>query len=111
MGTSNDDLLRRAEALAQTAEPTAEMIAATDAEVSAEPAAFVPLGISEELSGGAGAMYLREIANHDLLNQQDEVALAQRMEIGHEAGTCLAGGDLSQLDETELARLKQLVED
>ena len=59
------------------------MIAATDAEAS-EPA-FAHLGVSEELSGGADAMYLREIANHDLLTQQDEIALAQRMEAGRAA--------------------------
>jgi RNA polymerase primary sigma factor len=108
MGITNDDLLRRAEALAQTAEPTAEMMAATDAEVTEHT--FVPLGISEELSGGAGAMYLREIANHDLLNQQDEIALAQRMEIGHEAAVSL-GEAAATLSEFELARLQQLIDD
>jgi RNA polymerase primary sigma factor len=109
MGITYDDLLRRAEALAQTAEPTAEMIAATHAEVS-EPV-FAQLGVSEELSGGAGAMYLREIANHDLLNQQDEIALAQRMEIGREAAQVLADGAADTLPEAETARLQQLVDD
>ena len=33
--------------------------------------------LSEELSGGAGAMYLREIAHHELLTAQEEVSLAQ----------------------------------
>jgi RNA polymerase primary sigma factor len=107
--TNHDDLLRRTEALAQTAEPTAEMIAATDAEAS-EPAAFVQLGISEELTGGAGAMYLREIAHHDLLDQQDEIALAQRMEIGCEAAVALGDPDLV-ISEQEQARLRQLVDD
>jgi RNA polymerase primary sigma factor len=80
---STEDALRRAEALAQTEEPTPEMLAATEPEV-AEPV-FAILGASEELSGGAGAMYLREIAKHELLSLQDEQLLAQRMEAGRAA--------------------------
>jgi RNA polymerase primary sigma factor len=102
-----EDALSRAHALAQAEEPTAEMIAATAAEAS-EPA-FVTLGVSEELSGGAGAMYLREIANHELLNQQDEVNLAQRMEAGRGAASRLSSGD--GLDDGERERLERLVED
>src|ERR1041385_368271 len=90
MGTT-DDALGRAHALAQTEEPTAEMIAASEAEV-AEPS-FVALAASEELSGGAGAMYLREIANHELLTQQEEVSLAQRLEGGKAALRELATAD------------------
>jgi RNA polymerase primary sigma factor len=98
-----DDVLGRAQALAQSEEPTAEMIAASAAEVS-EPA-FVALGASEELSGGAGAMYLREIANHDLLTQQDEVFLAQRMEAGRLAAARLAvDEELSDLERSALER-------
>jgi RNA polymerase primary sigma factor len=97
-------LLRRAEALAQTAEPTPEMIAATDAEAS-EPV-FASLGISEELSGGAGAMYLREIANHELLSQHDEISLAQRMEAGRAAAERLSSGE--ELTDFEQARLEQV---
>ncbi|HEY3060725.1 MAG TPA: sigma-70 family RNA polymerase sigma factor [Chloroflexota bacterium] len=104
---NHDDALRRAEALAQSAEPTAEMIAATDAEAS-EPV-FAHLGVSEELSGGAGAMYLREIANHDLLNQQDEISLAQRMEAGRAATARLTSGE--PLSDFELARLEQVATD
>ncbi len=102
-----NDALGRAQALAQTEEPTAEMIAASAAEV-AEP---TPTGLtaSEELSGGAGAMYLREIANHDLLNQQDEVHLAQRMEAGRSAALELASG--AELDAPERERLEKLVGD
>ncbi len=111
MGITNDDLLRRAEALAQTAEPTAEMIAATDAEASTEPPAFVQLSISEELSGGAGAMYLREIANHDLLDAHDERILAQRMEAGLEAAECLQSPDGQALPEAQREHLRALVED
>src|SRR6266480_1757539 len=101
MGTTDDALLVvRAQALARADEPTAEMIAATAAEV-AEPA-FVALGASEELSGGAGAMYLREIANHDLLTQQDEISLAQRMEAGRDAARELATGEV--VDERQRQR-------
>jgi RNA polymerase primary sigma factor len=106
MGTSNE-ALERAEALAQTEEPTAEMIAASAAEV-AEPA-FAALGASQELSGGAGAMYLREIANHELLNQQDEVLLAQRMEAGRLAAARLDSGE--SLSEAERESLERIVED
>jgi hypothetical protein len=67
-------------ALALADEPSSEMLAATDAEASER--VFAPLGISEELSGGAGAMYLREISTHDLLSAADEVALAKRMVAG-----------------------------
>src|SRR5207248_10664339 len=91
MGITNDDVTRRAQALAQTDEPTPEMLAASAAEV-AEPA-FASLNISEELSGGAGAMYLREIGQHDLLTQQDEIHLAQAMEAGRDAALRLASGE------------------
>src|SRR5438270_10592162 len=108
MGITDDAFLGvRAQALAQADEPTAEMIAATAAEV-AEPA-FAALGASQELSGGAGAMYLREIANHDLLTQPDEVSLAQRMEAGRAATRELAAGEV--LDELHRQRLERLVED
>jgi RNA polymerase primary sigma factor len=103
---SNDDTQRHVQVLAHTAEPTAEMIAATDVETS-EPN-FALLSISEELSGGAGAMYLREIGNHDLLNQQDEISLAQRMEAGRAAAARLNGDEAPT--EFEEARLQHLVE-
>src|SRR5919197_3304886 len=101
------EALSRAQALAQTDEPAADMIAATAAEVS-EPVR-ASLGPSEELSGGAGAMYLREIANHDLLTPRDEVELAQRMEAGREAAARLASDE--ELEQRERERLQQLVED
>src|SRR5438477_259840 len=90
MGIDND-ALSRGHALAQTEEPTAEMIAASEAEVSHAP--FVSLGVSEELSGGAGAMYLREIANHDLLNQNDEIQLAKLMQAGRAAAARLTSDE------------------
>jgi RNA polymerase primary sigma factor len=111
MGTtiSNDDqdLQRRAEALAETEEPTVEMIEASAAEV-AEPV-FAALGASEELSGGAGAMYLREISNHELLNINDEVRLAQLMERGREAGKRLASD--TTLTEAQRERLQQVADE
>jgi RNA polymerase primary sigma factor len=93
--------------LAQADEPTAEMIADSAAE-AARPE-FVSLGVSSELSGGADAMYLREIANHDLLSQQDEVKLAQRMEAAREAVTRLASGEV--LDDILREQLERDVED
>ena len=110
MGTDNmgsiEEALSRARALAQTEEPTPAM--QTTSDETAEPAAG-SLGVSEELSGGAGAMYLREIANHDLLRSHDEIELAQRMEAGREAARRLEAGE--DLDDDERARLARVVED
>ena len=110
MGTDNmgsiEEALSRARALAQTEEPTPAM--QTTSDETAEPAAG-SLGVSEELSGGAGAMYLREIANHDLLRSHDEIELAQRMEAGREAARRLKAGE--DLDDDERARLARVVED
>src|SRR6202158_5209799 len=106
MGINNDDL-NFVHTLALTEEPTAEMIAASEAEVTAP--AFASPGVSDELSGGADAMYLREIATHGLLTQQDEVQLAQRMEAGRDAIAQLASGEA--LDELTRERLELVVED
>jgi RNA polymerase primary sigma factor len=106
MGINNDELTQ-VHALALTEEPTAEMIAATAAEVIGP--GHAALGVNQELSGGAGAMYLREIANHDLLTQADEVSLAQRMEAGRVAAAELAAGEA--LDDFQRQRLERLVED
>jgi RNA polymerase primary sigma factor len=94
-------------ALSDSGEPTAEMIAATEAEVS-QPA-LIMLTTSEELAGGAGAMYLREIANHELLSLQDEVLLAQRMESGRHAAARLNADEV--LDESEREALAHRIED
>jgi RNA polymerase primary sigma factor len=107
MPTNSDDAARRAHVLAQTEEPTPEMLAATDAEASER--SIAPLGISEELSGGAGAMYLREIANHDLLGQADEISLAKRMEAGRDAAALLANTE--GLSEDDRDHLQRIVED
>src|SRR5437868_6306371 len=110
MGTDSmgsiEEALSRARALAQTEEPTPAM--QTTSDETAEPAAG-SLGVSEELSGGAGAMYLREIANHDLLRSHHEIELAQRMEAGREAARRLESGE--DLDDDERARLARVVED
>src|SRR5205823_3431956 len=106
MGINNDEL-NFVHTLALTEEPTAEMIAASEAEVTAP--AFASLGASEELSGGADAMYLREIASHGLLNQQDEVLLAQRMEAGRAAVGRLASGEV--LDTLSREQLEEVVDD
>lgn len=64
-------------------------------------------GLSEDLSGGAGAMYLREITNHELLTAQEEVSLAQRLEAGKVAASSFAaaGRDLDAVDRSELERI------
>src|SRR5579863_2531457 len=102
------DGLSHVDALVQTDEPTAEMIAASEAEAT-EPA-FAALGVSEELSGGSGAMYLREIGNHDLLTAAEEVLLAQRMEAAREATAARLelGPDAAY---AEIERLDQIIED
>ena len=87
---TNEQALLRAKALAETEEPTPEMIAAAADGGEAEPA-IGHLSLTEELSGGAGAMYLREIANHDLLTADSERKLAQRIERGAKARKRLAG--------------------
>jgi RNA polymerase primary sigma factor len=106
MATGNDGVLRRAQALAATEEPTPEMIEASAAE-AAEPT-YISLGASTELSGGAGAMYLREIANHQLLTADDERDLAQRMQVGRAAEDRLATN--LELSEIERARLNREID-
>jgi RNA polymerase primary sigma factor len=107
MGTTNHEL-SSAHPLAQTEEPTAEMITASAADELTR-AAFVPLRVSEELSGGADAMYLREIANHDLLERADEVELAKRMQAGLKAGAELRlDQTLSDVEKEQLTQVLEL---
>src|SRR6478752_5692780 len=84
-----------------------------DPETEGEIAAAVPIIrfalLSEELSGGAGAMYLREIAHHALLTAQEEVSLAQRLESGKAALRELATADES-LDPDYRIELEQQAE-
>ena len=86
------DLLRETEELLSP-----EMSERSDTESENEPATAEPISrfglLSEELSGGAGAMYLREIAHHELLTAQEEVSLAQRLEGGKGALRELATAD------------------
>jgi RNA polymerase sigma factor (sigma-70 family) len=70
---------------------------------------FALLAVSEELSGGAGAMYLREIANHDLLGPKDEIELAQRIEAGRAAAELLAENDATVI-EADRVELQQLAD-
>jgi RNA polymerase primary sigma factor len=93
--------------LAEAEEPTEEMIAALAVE-AARPV-FTSLGVSAELSGGADAMYLREIANHALLSREDEVDLAKSMEAGRDARARLAAGE--ELDELSREALERSVID
>jgi RNA polymerase primary sigma factor len=76
---------------------TPELSEPLEEEVEPETSASEPIGpfglLSEELTGDAGAMYLRQIANHDLLAAQDEIALAQRLEEGKAAMRQLATAD------------------
>jgi RNA polymerase primary sigma factor len=106
--STHDQALQRAKALAETDEPTPEMIAAAAESGDAEPS-IGHLSLTQELSGGAGAMYLREIANHDLLSADAERDLAQRVEIGREAKLRLR--EPRDLDDQERARLEAQVED
>ena len=107
MASSNDGVFRRAQALAATDEPTREMIEASAAEAAERT--YVSLGASSELSGGAGAMYLREIANHKLLSAEEERDLAQRMQAGRAAEARLAV-DPDGMSEIERARLNREIE-
>ncbi len=107
MNTTTPTALSQTPAFAESDEPTAEMIAASAAEVN-QPQLII-LTTSEELAGGAGAMYLREIANHDLLNQQEEVLLAQRMEAARRAAARLNADEV--LDEVEREALARTIED
>jgi RNA polymerase primary sigma factor len=54
-------------------------------------------------------MYLREIANHDLLTQADEISLAKRMEAGQAAAALLASEDNIPDDDRE--HLEAIVQD
>src|SRR3954468_16014716 len=102
----NDELLT-ADLTDETADSETETTG--EGESSAEPISRFGL-LSEELSGGAGAMYLREIAHHELLTAQEEVSLAQRLEAGKAALRELATADES-LDSDYRFELEQQAED
>ena len=107
--TMSLDLLRETEEL-QTPKLSERLDAEVESEAtSAEPIRYVGR-LSEELSGDAGAMYLREIAHHELLTAQEEVSLAQRLEVGKAALRELATADES-LDADHRVELEQQAED
>ena len=84
-----------------------------DSDVENEAMPAVPIGsvglLPYELLADAGAMYLREIAHHQLLTAQEEVSLAQRLEAGKEALRVLAMADAS-LDPNDRVELEQQVD-
>lgn len=81
-----------------------------DTEIDAEELAIDPIGVfrfmSEQVVGAAGAMYLREIAAHELLSASQEVLLAQQLELGKAAGHELATAD-DTLDADRRQELEQ----
>jgi RNA polymerase primary sigma factor len=91
-----------------------ELSERADPEAEGETAQAEPISrfglLSEELSGGAGAMYLREIAHHELLTAQEEVSLAQRLEAGKAALRELATAD-DTLESARREELEHLAED
>src|SRR3954451_16955577 len=92
---------------------TPELSDSLDSEAEPEALASEPIAafglLSEELSGDAGAMYLRQIANHDLLTAPEEVVLAQRLEEGKAAMRQLAIAD-DTLDESVRLELEAAAE-
>jgi DNA-directed RNA polymerase sigma subunit (sigma70/sigma32) len=80
---------------------------------SGERSSVVPIGqigtLSEALSGGAARMYLREIAQYELLAASEEVSLAQRIEASKAALKELAAD--ANMDDVHRTELERLVED
>jgi hypothetical protein len=66
--------------------------------------------LSETLSGGAAAMYLREIAQHELLAASEKVSLAQRIEASKAAIRALAAAD-TNMEDGQRVELERLVQD
>src|SRR5688572_29015843 len=99
----NDELLTSD--LTASSDTESENLSGSEESGAVEPISRFRL-LSEELSGGAGAMYLREIAHHELLTAAEEVSLAQRLEAGKLAMRDLeiADGDLDPDQRTELER-------
>src|SRR5438067_13576526 len=109
INTVSLDLLHETEELLSP-----ELTERADTDTEAEASAAEPISrfglLSEELSGGAGAMYLREIAHHELLTAQEEVSLAQRLEGGKAALRELATAD-ETLEPTRRLELEHQAED
>jgi RNA polymerase primary sigma factor len=79
-----------------------------------ESSSVVPTGRigipSGALSGGAAAIYLREIAQHDLLTASEEVSLAQRIEASQAALGELTAADANP-DDGRRVELERVIED
>jgi RNA polymerase primary sigma factor len=80
----------------------------SDAEPDTEVQRF-GLAAVDDIVGDTGAMYLREIGNHELLSAAEEVALGQTLEAGVAAAAELAEATLA-LDPARRAELEDLVE-
>jgi RNA polymerase primary sigma factor len=96
----------RLDSFQETEEPDSDVEIETTPAVRIGPVGFVP----EELLADAGAIYMREIAHHELLTAQEEVSLAQQLEAGKEALRGLAMAD-ALLDPNYRIVLEQQVED
>jgi RNA polymerase primary sigma factor len=109
----NIDLLRRNEdldspELTERIKSGSEATTLYDRERSIVPTGRIGM-LSEALSGGAAAMYLREIAQYELLAASEEVSLAQRIEASRAALTELAAD--ANIDNGQRVELERLVED
>ena len=103
------DLLREPDEL-----QTPELSERLDSDVETEATSAGPIRhlarLPEGLASDADAMYLREIAHHELLSAQDEVSLAQRLEAGKAALRELASAD-ECFDADHRVDLEQQAED
>jgi RNA polymerase primary sigma factor len=89
---------------------TPELAEQLYSEAEAGAAARETISASEGMPADAGTMYLREIAQHEILTAQQEVALAQRLEMGKAAALELATeGDALAADRR--AQLEQACRD
>src|SRR6202158_307839 len=114
MGIQEKTITVSLDLLHETEELSPELTERVDPEAEAETTVSEPISrfglLSEELSGGAGAMYLREIAHHELLTAQEEVSLAQRLEAGKAALREPANAD-ETLETVRRVELEHLAED
>jgi RNA polymerase primary sigma factor len=102
----NEDLDSRK--LTERVDSDGESTTLSDRERSVVPIGQIGM-LSEALSGGAAGMYLREIAQYELLAASEEVSLAQRLEASKAALTELAAD--ANMDDGQRVELERLVED
>jgi RNA polymerase primary sigma factor len=88
--------------------PPSDLEREPEPDVLADVPRFSLAGL-EDAVGDTGAMYLREIGNHELLSAADEVALGQALEQGMAAAVELAKAS-EGLDLDRKAELERLVE-